>query len=427
MRLAYSLLAYAALPLAFGRLAWRARKLPGYGQRWRERLAFYPFPPEPGVVWFHAVSVGEAEVAFPLVRELLGRHPAARILLTCTTPTGSARIQAVLGQAVRHVYLPYDLPDAVGRFLTHFRPVLGVILETELWPNLYRQCRAAGIPLAIVNGRLSEKSARGYRLASGLTRDTLAAVNVIAVQTALDAERYIGLGAAPEKVVVTGNIKFDIGFPDSLRQRAAALRAELFGTRPVWIAGSTHPGEEQAILTAFAAIRRDLPEALLILAPRHPERTPEVQALCTGAGFAVRRRSEARSGDADVFLLDTVGELRGFYGSADVAFVGGSLVARGGHNVLEPAAAGVPVLFGPHVFNFAEIARQLVASGGAIPVRDATELAHWTARLLAEPERRTELGAKGRRFVEENRGALARVSELIAGLLRSATAPPCGD
>lgn len=415
MRTLYSALFYALTPWVLARLAWRGRKLPAYRERWRERFALYDFPPEPGATWFHAVSVGEAEAAFPIVRAFRDRHPGWPILVTCGTPTGSARIRAVLGDSVRHVYLPYDLPDSAARFLEHFRPRLGVVLETEIWPNLYHACRQRRIPLAIVNGRLSEKSARGYRRLGALARESLAAVSRIAAQTDLDAGRYIGIGADPATVSVAGNVKFDIGFSAAMRERADALRTGLFGNRPVWIAGSTHPGEEEQVLAALAQVRRDIPDMLLVLAPRHPERAGEVLALCGKAGFPVRRRGEDLPCEPStaVFLIDTLGELRGFYGAADVAFVGGSLVPRGGHNVLEPAAAGRPVLFGPYMFNFAEIARRLREAGGAVEVANAGELAAWLVRLWDEPERRAALGVGGRAFVEANRGAVERVADLL--------------
>jgi 3-deoxy-D-manno-octulosonic-acid transferase len=420
MRLLYSALFYALTPFVLGRLAWRGRKLPAYRERWPERFARYDFPPEPGSIWFHAVSVGEAEAAFPLIRQFQARFPDRKILVTCTTPTGSERVRAVLGDAVRHVYLPYDLPDVVGRFMDHFRPALAVILETEIWPSLYRECARRGIPLAIVNARLSEKSARRYRKISGLTAESLAAVSLIAAQTPLDAERYAAIGADPAKTVVTGNVKFDLEFSEAMREQATRLRAELFGARPVWIAGSTHPGEEEQILAARRTVREKIPGALLALAPRHPDRFEEVMALCVGAGLSVRRRSERQACDdaTEVFLIDSLGELRLFYAASDLAFVGGSLVPRGGHNVLEPAAAGCPVLFGPHMFNFAEIAERLMESGGGQGIADGDELAERVARLLSEPETRREIGGRGSAFVNANRGAMARVADLLAGLLQ---------
>jgi 3-deoxy-D-manno-octulosonic-acid transferase len=420
VRLLYTALFHALTPFILARLAWRSRKLPAYRERWGERFARYPKAPEPpGAAWFHAVSVGEAEAAFPVIREFRARHPGLPVLVTCTTPTGSARIRAVLGEGARHVYLPYDLPGCVARFLDRFQPCLGVIMETEIWPNLYRECGRRGIPLAIVNGRLSAKSARGYRRVGRLAADSLSWVALIAAQTQLDAERYIGIGADPSKVQVAGNVKFDIEFSPAMRQRAAALRAELFPHRPIWIAGSTHAGEEEPLLATQAEVSAAIPGALLILAPRHPERNRDVLALCAKAGLAVRRRSEALPCDSatQVFLLDSLGELRLFYGAADAAFVGGSLVPTGGHNVLEPAAAGVPTLFGPHMFNFAEIAQRLKESGGGAEIGGAGELVRQMIRLLGDPAARAEIGTKAQGFVSGNQGAVERVSGLIAALL----------
>lgn len=419
MRLIYSALFYFLTPAILGRLFWRGRKLPGYSRRWLERLAIYDSESEPGVIWFHAVSVGEAEAAFPLVRAIKERFPERPVLVTATTPTGSARIRDVLGNTVKHVYLPYDLPDCVDRFIRHYRPVLAVVLETEIWPNLYRACGKRGIPLAIVNGRLSEKSARGYLRLRSLTRESLSHIRLIAAQTSEDAKRYVAIGANPKSVIVAGNIKFDIELPAEMQERASALRRALFGTRPILIAGSTHPGEESQILAAFGALQKRFPKLLLILAPRHPHRIGDIISECKTAGLTVRLRSEEKPCEKsiDVFLLDTLGELRCFYAASDVAFVGGSLVPIGGHNVLEPAVAGLPVLFGPHHFNFVEIGSKLKASGGGIEVQNAEELAFWVERLLNDRALRNEMGRNGKRFVSSNQGAVRRALELLGSVM----------
>ena len=419
VRLVYSALFYFLTPLILGRLFWRGRKQPSYSRRWLERLAIYDSEPESGVIWFHAVSVGEAEAAFPLIRAVKERFPEQTLLVTATTPTGSARIQEVLGDAARHVYLPYDLPDCVDRFIRHYRPALAVVLETEIWPNLYRACGKRGIPLAIVNGRLSEKSARGYLRLRSLTRESLSYVRLIAAQTEEDARRYVAIGANPESVSVAGNVKFDNELPNDVQDRAKGLRRALFGKRPILIAGSTHPGEEIQILTAFEALRGEFPELLVVLAPRHPHRVGDVVAECGKMGLTTRLRSENKPCDEsiDVFLLDTLGELRGFYAASDIAFVGGSLMPIGGHNVLEPAAAGLPVLFGPHLFNFAEIGRKLKESGGGIEVENAEELALWAGRLLNDESLRRGIGESGKRFVSANQGAVQRIAEQLGSLI----------
>ena len=418
MRFLYTILFYALTPIILARLAWRSFKAPAYRRRWKERFALYSGTDATGVLWFHAVSVGEAEAAFPLIRAMRLRFPEKPVLVTTTTPTGSARVFEVLGDEVQHVYLPYDLPDCVSRFLNHYRPSLAVVMETEIWPNLYRACGVRGIPLAIVNARLSQRSARGYGHLRSLTRQTLASVTRIAAQTQADAERFIGIGAKPESLSVTGNIKFDVAFPDDLASRAAQIRTECFGARSVWIAGSTHEGEEIEVLRAFERIRQRHPDVLLVLVPRHPERFDKVAALCrTRSLRAVRRSERIPCAGGDVFLLDTMGELRLFYAASDIAFVGGSLVPVGGHNVLEPALAGLPVLFGPHLFNFEEAGRRLLDAGGALRVSDGDDLAERVAALVDDPDRRGEMGSRGRLFVESGRGALRRIEGLLVSLL----------
>jgi 3-deoxy-D-manno-octulosonic-acid transferase len=418
--LLYTLLFYAACPLILARLLWRGRREPAYRRRWRERLAWYgpAGPAARGAIWFHAVSVGEAEAAFPLIRAMARRFPGTPILVTTTTPTGSERVRAVLGEAVAHVYLPYDLPGAVGRFLARFQPRLSVVMETEIWPNLYRACALRGIPLAIVNARLSERSAKGYAKLGGLTRQTLAQVRLVAAQTEADAARFVAVGARPEAVAVPGNIKYDLELPEDYARQGAALRAALFGGRPVWIAASTHEGEEALVLRAFARLREDCPDLLLVLVPRHLPRFDPVAGLCQAGGWRLARRSlgEGAAG-AEVFLLDTLGELRLFYAAADIAFVGGSLVPVGGHNILEPALAGLPVVFGPHMFNFKDAAARLREAGGAAQIDDADGLARQVGAWLRDPQARRQAGENGRRFVETGRGALGRVEAALAGLL----------
>jgi 3-deoxy-D-manno-octulosonic-acid transferase len=423
VRLLYTGLFYLAIPFVLARLAWRGRKEPAYRLRWRERFALYERKPVPGVIWIHAVSVGEAEAAFPLARALARRFPERPLLLTTTTPAGSARVRAALGDSVQHVYLPYDLPDCIDRFFAAFRPVLAVIMETEIWPNLFIACGRRGIPLCIANARLSARSARGYARLAGFTRLALAPVALIAAQTRADAERYLALGASERQVRVIGNIKFDLELPEDLPARARELRAR-FGARPAWIAASTHEGEETQILQAFARARAARPDLLLVLAPRHPQRFEAVAQLCRSAGWSAARRSEdAAPANADVFLLDAMGELKTHFFAGDIAFVGGSLVPTGGHNVLEPASAGLPVLFGPHMFNFEEAGRKLLEAGGAQQIADAGELAERVEALLADDDLRKTMGERGRAFVAAGRGALERLADSLAELLTGAENP----
>lgn len=424
MRRIYTTLYYALLPLIATRSIWKSRQR-GYPTRMRERLGCYgtAIDHPTGVIWFHAVSVGEVEAAIPVIRHLLEHRSSPPILLTCTTPTGSNRIQATFGAQIAHVFLPYDLPDAIERFLNHYQPLIGIILETEIWPNLFRACAQRKLPLAIINARLSESSARGYQKIAGLTRQCMDAVSVIAAQTPEDARRFIEIGASPEKTLVMGNVKFEIQFDQAMQQHSQSLRQNGFPNRKVLIAGSTHPGEEERVLDVLESLRKVLPDCLLILAPRHPERCDQVQSLCTLRGHRVVRRSDQRHCEREdtVLLIDTLGELRSFYGAADVAFVGGSLVPIGGHNLLEPAIAGVPVLFGPHMHHFKSIARQIQECGGGIQVNDCRHLAQHALHLLTHPEEARATGVHGKAFVEANRGALERVTDLIAALLNSLT------
>ena len=415
----YSLLFYALAPFLLFRLFWKSRRVPAYRERISERFGVYSGPPKAkSPIWIHAVSVGECEAAFPIIMALLQRGDFP-LLISCTTPTGSARIREVLGDRVEHVYLPYDLPDAVGRFIGHFKPRLGLIMETEIWPNLFLAGGKREIPLAILNARLSEKSARGYAKLPGLVGLSLEQVTRIAAQSQADAERFVRIGAPRDRISVLGNIKFAIQFDDELRKQSADLRRSLFPGRKVWIAGSTHPGEETQILDALAQVRAVMPDVVLIVAPRHPERSPDVRRLSEGRGLIVQARSENRSCESrtSVFLIDGIGELRLFYGTADVAFVGGSLIRHGGQNILEAAATGIPVLFGPHMMNFAEIARNFLASGSGVQVDSPDSLAEWVLKFLQDPDLAADFGAKGRAFIEENRGSLDQTLSLIDDLL----------
>lgn len=413
----YTALLYLILPLALLRLYWRGRRDPEHRRRWPERLGFIP-PLPSGCLWVHAVSVGETRAALPLIRALMVRYPDRLLLVTTTTLTGSRQVKEALGERVHHVYAPYDLPGAVRRFLQRTRPRLAVIMETELWPNLLRQCAVADIPVTIANARLSERSARGYARIPRLTASMLRDVTLIAAQADADAGRFRALGA--RWVVTTGNLKYDLTLPDDLPERGRNLRRERLGdSRLVWIAASTHAGEDERILDAFARLRARWPELLLLLVPRHPERFDGVADLCQQRNFRVIRRSEQRPcpPDTAVFLGDSMGELLLFYAAADLAFVGGSLVPTGGHNVLEPALLGLPVLFGPHMFNFTEAGERLLAADAAWQIADAAALARVADRLLADPEARRAAGQRGRVVVERHRGALAASLTHLEALL----------
>ena len=429
-RILYSLLLYLLLPAVLVRLGWKGVRNPAYWRRWPERWGFVAPLPQPGAIWLHAVSVGETRAAVPLVRALLQRYPGRRILITTMTPTGSAQVRELFGADVAHCYVPYDLPDAVRRFLDRTRPGLALIMETELWPNLFHQCHRRGIPLLVANVRMSEKSMGRYLKFAALTRATLQQVSLFAVQFETDAVRLRRLGAAAERVRVTGSIKFDIPIPADLAAHAQMLRLALGKDRPVWLAASTRDGEEGAVLAAYRSLKMRFPSLLLVLVPRHPERFAAVARLCRNEGFAIALRSaqlhplgpqtqeQFSMGPAtDILVGDTMGELALFFGAADVAFVGGSLVPTGGHNILEACAAGVPVVFGPHMFNFAEISRLTVERGAGRQVADAADLAVAVGSYLADASLRAATGAAGRHMIEENRGALAANLQLIQTLL----------
>ena len=422
----YTLILRLLLPLVLLRLYWRSLRAPEYRRRIGERLA-RETPPAPAAdVWVHAVSVGEVQAAEPLIRHLRNRAPSERVLVTTSTPTGAARLRDLFGTAVTHRYAPYDLPEVVERFLDRVRPRLVIVMETEIWPNLLERCAARAIPVILANARLSARSASGYARLATLTRETLNRFDLIAAQAPADAGRFLTLGADPGRVTVTGSIKFDQRPPASLTERAEVMRRTWGGNRPVWVAASTHEGEDEAMIEAHRRIREQVPGALLVLVPRHPERFDRVAALVSRAGLDLVRRS---TGDpcterTAVFLGDSMGELPVLLAAADAAFIGGSLVPTGGHNPLEAAAVGVPVVTGPHVFNFAAITELLVAEGAAAQVADAASLAALLAGWLTDAARRTQIGEQGRRVVEANRGALKRLIALVDDRLDRGTARP---
>lgn len=413
-RTLYTFLFHLGLPLVALRLWLRARKAPAYRQRIGERFAMSLPPMQRRGIWVHAVSVGESIAAAPMIRALLAQYPELPITVTCMTPTGSERIKAMFANEprIQHCYLPYDLPWAAARFLDHVQPRLGIIMETELWPNHIHQCSKRGIPVVLANARLSERSARGYGRFAKLTRPMLAEMDWFAVQTEAEAQRFRDLGARPECVTVTGSIKFDLSIDPALLERAAGLREEWQAVqRPVWIAASTHAGEDESVLAAHRALLLSHPDALLILVPRHPERFDSVHGLCEQQGFTTIRRSGAQAVTPDVSVLlgDTMGELLFLYALADVAFVGGSLVPNGGHNLLEPAALAKPVLSGSHLFNFLEIAALLRSAGALTEVSDSAALAGAVQRLFDQPGLAQTMAEAGLGVMKANQGALQRL------------------
>jgi len=417
VRILYRILFYLALPLIFIRLWWKSRRQPAYRQRLSERLGFYPFHLD-HCIWVHAVSMGETIAAIPLIKALKTRYPQIPMLVTTMTPTGTERVKMAFGDSVKHVYLPYDFPGGVKRFLTAMKPVVAVIMETELWPTLVAECAKKQIPLCLVNARLSEKSAQGYARIQPLTREMLQQLTMIAAHGQADAERFIDLGALPSKVNVTGNIKFDLVLPDNLAAKSAALRESLGRDRFIWIAASTHEGEEEIILAAHQKLREVNPQALLILVPRHSDRFDAIATMCEQK-FVTERRSAGQPCRAEtaVYLGDTMGELLLMYGASDVAFVGGSLIVRGGHNMLEPGALQKPILTGPHLFNFAEISELFFSAKAMVKVEDAESLAKQLIAWFQHPDERLRVGERALQVVAANRGALAKqlsqVNEVI--------------
>ncbi len=412
----YTLLLRLVLPLALVRLWWRSRPHTHYAPRWGERLGYGP-PMVAGSLWVHAVSVGEVRAAVPLIRALLDEHPDIPLLVTTTTMTGAAQVDMLFGHSVHHRFAPFDLPGALKRFLDTTRPRVAVILETELWPNLFQALSRAGIPLMLANVRLSERSYRRYRRFRTLTRNMLAVPAVIAVQSGADAGRLQALGAPEASLHVTGNMKFELSPTAGLREAAQALRYE-WGERPVWVAASTHQGEEEIVLDVHVSLQAIIPTLLLILVPRHPERFEAVGRLIRQRGLSVVERSLGLpvAPATAVLFGDTMGELVLFFAAADCAFVGGSLVETGGHNPLEALALGVPTVFGPHMFNFDEIAKLTLAAGAGVQVHDASGLALAIEHYLSDPQARSTAGIAGENLVLKHQGACAQTLKLLEPL-----------
>lgn len=405
---------------------WRGLRDPSYWRGLGERFG-QGRPVSAPPVWLHAVSLGEMSAAAPLLRAIQTRHPQIPLLLTTATPAGRARAESLFGAGADVRFLPYDTPGSVRRFLARIRPRLAIIMETELWPNLYAECERREVPVFLVNARLSARSVARYRRFGALFSGVFTANVQVAAQSAADADRFRSIGAAPSRIHVAGNVKFDLQPAAGIIDRGRILRAAFGAGRPVWIAGSTHAGEEEQLLDAHAQLLIEQPDALLLLVPRHKDRFAAVAELLARRGVRFRRRSEGVAPDASsqVLLVDTVGELTLLYAAADVAFVGGSLVAVGGHNLLEPAALGLPVLTGPHYFNSRDIALLLLERGAALQVADAQELAAVLRRLLKDPAERRRIGATAKEIVASNRGSVARLLELMDQQL--ADSPPAAS
>lgn len=414
MRLAlYSLATVLMLPWAVLHLWLRSRRQPEYLQHVAERFARYPAAADSRpLIWIHAVSVGETRAAETLIAALRQRYPQHRILLTHMTPTGRATTSNILTECERR-YLPYDTPWAARRFLRHYRPQLGLIMETELWPNLIHACKEGGTPLLLVNARLSERSARGYARFGALTRAALQNLTQVSAQTPADAQRLQALGA--QNISVSGNLKFDLQAPPAHSELAAYWRSSMGGC-PVVLCASTREGEEDLLLAAWQKAR---PNALLVIVPRHPQRFDEVAALVEKHGLACLRRSANKpTADVPVWLGDSMGEMAAYYAFADVALIGGSLLDYGSQNLIEACATGTPVLLGPSTFNFAEAANNALACGAAVAITDADDFVTKATGLLKDDARRAAMSAAGREFTHAHRGATARTMQLIEAVLK---------
>ncbi|MBT8040614.1 MAG: 3-deoxy-D-manno-octulosonic acid transferase [Xanthomonadales bacterium] len=415
MRALYSLLLYLSVPPVLGYLFFRGFRSAGYRKRWSERFARFDREPPTGGIWVHAVSMGEVNAASALIDALKNTYPDRPLIITTFTPTGSDRVRALFGDSVYHAYAPFDLPGAVHRFYTRVQPALAVILETEIWPNLYHGAASRNIPLVIVNARISHRSFGRYLRLRRLVGPALCQVRQIAAQSDGDARRLEAIGAPPERITVTGNLKFDFRLPPGIFEEGESIRTAWGTQRRALVAGSTHEAEELILLRTFAGLKQDYPDALLVLVPRHPERFARAADAARGAGLQVALRSKfaACPADTDCYVIDAMGELLRYYAAGDIAFVGGSLEPIGGHNVLEPAALARPVLVGPHTFNFADITQQLVDAQAAIQVADEPAFEAALSKLLMEPETRDRMGRAGAELVKSGQGAVGRTLSLI--------------
>ncbi|MEQ1600219.1 MAG: lipid IV(A) 3-deoxy-D-manno-octulosonic acid transferase [Methylophilaceae bacterium] len=418
-RILYTLLLYLLLPFVPLKLLWRGLRQPEYLHHWAERFGYFPRRSVTPLIWMHCVSVGETRAAAPLVEALQQRYPQYCILLTHATPTGRATSEQLFGKRVERAYLPYDVPGAVQRFLCHFQPQLGLLMETELWFNLIAACKQRDIPLLLVNARMSEKSARGYARVARLSAQGLQKLDAIAAQSEADARRLRKLGA--ERVEVSGNLKFDISPPRNALGQGLRLR-ELIGIkRPVFLAASTREGEEVIILDALQAL--NIPDLVTIVVPRHPQRFDEVAKLLKQCGIDYVRRShlqinanenESRVKNASIILGDSMGEMFVYYAACDIAFIGGSLLPLGGQNLIEACIMGKPVLVGPHTFNFTQATEQALRAGAALCVKDGVELATTLQHLINDPVTCLAMHQAALAFSHSATGATERVMSLIA-------------
>lgn len=418
-RLVYSLFFYLAVPVLLLRLLWRSMKNPGYRQHIKERFGFVPHQMSKQPIWLHAVSLGETIAATPLIKALLKRYPQSPLIITSTTPTGRAQVHKAFKDQVINYYLPYDLPDCVARFLRHIHPKIGIIIETELWPNLLTACQQRHIPMILTNARLSHKSYLGYHRVATISRDMMQALSHVCSQAHEDGQRFIDLGLEPKRMTVSGNIKFDLELADDLIAKGQALRNEWGENRPVWLVASTHEGEEAMILQAFNKVQQQFPNALLALVPRHPERFNKIAFLCKEQGFTIAHRSQSEAVQAGtaIMLGDTMGELMLLFAASDLTFVGGSLVPIGGHNLIEPAALGLAILTGPHLHNFTEVSKILIEAQACKVLNDQQAIAEAVIDLFANPSKCRAMGQRALTVVTKNSGAVTKQLQVIDSMM----------
>lgn len=408
-------------PLVLFRLASRGIKAPAYFRRWRERFGVFPNPKFKKSILIHAVSVGEVNAAIPLIKALMEKYQNHDFVITTVTPTGSDRVQQIFGNSVFHLYLPYDLSGAVNRFLKKIKPDLAVVMETEIWPNLFRFCKKRDIPIVVANARLSELSLKGYKWVQSLATMAVNNTKFVAAQTKTDADRMIRLGCDADKIYVVGSLKFDIIIEQEIIEKGKEISKHCAQNHLIWVAASTHQEDEDELLDAYEFLKKKYPRLLLIIVPRHPERFQITTQACIQRGFNTQLRSKCGLYDinADVFIVDTMGEMLEFYAASDIAFVGGSIANIGGHNVLEAAIFKLPVLVGPNTHNFAEITQLLHDCGGSKLVNNSSDIIRYMEELIANPKTRETMGNAAHKLVIENRGAVTLTMELIANAMQN--------
>ena len=413
-RAAYSLFLYIISPAIFVHLWLRGQRASAYRKRWAERLGIYGKDLQAKTVVIHCASVGELIAANPLIKQLMANYPQQKITITCNTPTGSEQIVKIFGDAVQHIYLPLDFHGSVKRFLNKLEPAAVIILETELWPNLMMQTKGRNIPLLVLNARLSEKSVKGYQLITPLSCELMRSITMLAGHNQSDVDRFKSLGLKDSQATVVGSIKFDIELSRQVKESAEQLKQSLNNYHFIWVAGSTHPGEHEQVIAAHKQLCKLKEKSLLIIAPRHPEQFDKVADILRDEKIAFGQWSDKDLVDQSVLLANSMGEMLTFFGAAQCAFIGGSLIDRGGHNPLEAAAMGIPVITGPSYYNFKHIFPQLIAKNACTEVHDSSTLSEQLANYASSPEQAKLNGKEGLEIVQSNCGAIEKTLNILA-------------